>query len=64
MKNRLILILLVVTICFTVLPTTALAARQALPSGLPNHEIESIIDTYLETNKDTTAAVSIAVFRG
>ncbi len=64
MKNQLILILLVVMICFSFLPTTALAGEQALPSGLPDHEIEEIIGAYLEANKDTTAAVSIAVFRG
>ena len=64
MKNQLTLIILIIAICFTILPTTTLAVERTLPSGLPDPKIGAIIDAYLEANKDTTAAVSIAVFRG
>ncbi|HCS72575.1 MAG TPA: hypothetical protein DIW17_01700, partial [Clostridiales bacterium] len=64
MKNQLTLIILIIAICFSILPTTTLAVERTLPSGLPDPKIGAIIDAYLEANKDTTAAVSIAVFRG
>ena len=63
MKSQLILFLLVITICFSILPTTALATGQTLPSGIPDPLIGEIIDAYIEEHKNTTAAVSIAVFR-
>lgn len=35
-----------------------------LPSGVEYSNIESVIDTYVEEHKSTTAAVSVAVFTG
>lgn len=64
MKYRLISIFLILGICFSIITTGAFAMESALPSGVPDSQIGEIIDTYIEEHKDTTAGVSIAVFRG
>ena len=40
------------------------ASEDTLPSGIKDFQIGKVIDDYIEENKDTTAAVSLAVFRG
>lgn len=40
-----------------------LAAGQTLPSGIADDEIGEKIDAYIQEHKDTSAAVSLAVFR-
>ncbi|MDD4160220.1 MAG: serine hydrolase [Synergistaceae bacterium] len=56
-------LLLALIISFIFFSTTAVAQEKALPSGVPDSEIAELIDTHIEEHKDTTAAVSIAVFR-
>ncbi len=64
MKYRLISFFLIIVICFSVITTGAFAMEQTLPSGIPDSQIGEKINTYIEEHKDTTAGVSIAVFRG
>lgn len=63
MKKRIIMIILIVAICFTYFPISVLA-QGVLPSGVPHSEIEGQIESYIEKHKDTTAALSTAIFRG
>lgn len=63
MKNRIIMIIVVVVICFTYYPSSVFA-EGVLPSGIADSEIGYKIESYIENHKDTTAAVSTAVFRG
>ena len=58
-----ILMILVVAICLTYYPR-GVFAEGMLPSGIPDSEIGYKIESYIEEHKDTTAAVSTAVFRG
>lgn len=64
MKSRRISFFIILTICFSIVTTGAFAMEQTLPSGVADSEIGNIIDNYIEEHKDTTAGVSIAVFRG
>ena len=64
MKYRLISVFLIVGICFSIFTTGAFAMESTLPSGVPDSQIGEMIDSYIEEHKDTTAGVSIAVFRG
>lgn len=64
MKCRLISIFLIVVICFSFFSTGVFASEQVLPSGILDSQIGERIDAYIEEHKDTTAGVSIAVFRG
>lgn len=64
MKRRLISIILAVMFCLLLFPTAAFGAVKPLPSGIADDELENRIKAYIEKHKDTTAAVSLAVFRG
>ncbi len=64
MKYRLISVILMVVISFSFVSANVFASESVLPSGIPDSEIPERIDSYIEENKDTTAGVSIAVFRG
>ena len=64
MKCRLISTILVFAFCFLLLPTMAFATENTLPSGIRDAEAVQKIDAYIEAHKETTAAVSVAVFRG
>lgn len=64
MRNRIIIIIiLVIAICFTYYPTSVFA-EGVLPSDISDSEIGHEIELYIEKHKETTAAVSTAVFRG
>lgn len=58
--------LLLVLLIVIASPLSVLASKEPilLPSGLTQSDIESVIDTYVEENEDTTAAVSVSVFTG
>lgn len=64
MKRRLISMLLALTFVFLLFPAAAFAAEPTLPSGLRDDEVAQAVSAYIEAHKDTTAAVSVAVFRG
>lgn len=61
--RRLISTILFLVVCFSFFPSTALSAEETLPSGIPDTKIGGKIDAYIRANKETTAGVSIAVFR-
>ena len=63
--KRFLSIVLAFVLC-TSLSLTVYAAddKGVLPSGVSYSNIETIIDAYVEAYKDTTAAVSVAVFTG
>jgi len=66
MKQNAIKRWLVLLFCATMLATpfaSALAA-DALPSGLADADLASVVDAYVDANRDTTAAVSVAITRG
>jgi len=46
------------------IPKITYAAAETLPSGVQDSEIGEKIEAYIAEHKDTTAAVSVAVFRG
>lgn len=56
----------VILLFFSLFFSTAdrIHAVETLPSGISDEEIGSVIDDYISENQNTTAAVSIAVFRG
>ena len=58
------LIAFIIMLSLLIIPSEALASEEILPSGTKDSEIGKVIEDYIEANKDTTAAVSIAVFRG
>lgn len=55
-------ILLSLIILNSLFYSNVLAANNTLPSGLSYFDIEKTVDAYVEEHKETTAAVSIAVF--
>lgn len=63
--KRLLSIALALVLC-TSTSLTAFAAGDdgELPSGILYSNIEAVIDAYVEVHKGTTAAVSVAVFKG
>ncbi|HHX12031.1 MAG TPA: serine hydrolase, partial [Clostridiales bacterium] len=64
MKYKRVIGVLLVLLGLLIYPTEAFASEETLPSGIKDSEIGKVIEDYIEANKDTTAAVSIAVFRG
>ncbi|MDR7869367.1 MAG: serine hydrolase domain-containing protein [Tissierellaceae bacterium] len=64
MKKRIIMIILVMAICLTYYPAYAYGSEGVLPSGTLDTEIGHQIKSYIEEHKDTTASISLAVFRG
>ena len=64
MKYRSIISVFLILFSLLIFSNKALASGASLPSGIKDSEIGDIIEDYIEENKDTTAAVSIAVFRG
>ncbi|HBL50391.1 MAG TPA: methicillin resistance protein FmtA, partial [Firmicutes bacterium] len=64
LKYRLIVVFLLVALFISIIPTGVFADEKTLPSRIPDSEIGNRIDAYIKEYKDTTAAVSIAVFRG
>lgn len=64
MKLRQVIVVLLILFGLLIFPSEALASEETLPSGIKDSEIGKVIEDYIEENRDTTAAVSIAVFRG
>ncbi|MBU5439027.1 beta-lactamase family protein [Tissierella sp. MSJ-40] len=63
--KKLISIALILVLCISIsLTTFAADDKGVLPSGITYSNMESVIDTYVEDYKGTTAAVSLAVFTG
>ena len=56
--------IILIIFCFLIFPNKAFASEETLPSGIKDSEIGKVIEGYIEEYKDTTAAVSIGVFRG
>lgn len=63
MKHRLVITLIIVFSCVFIAFETY-ASEGILPSGIKDSEIGHVIDKYIEEHRDTTAALSVAVFRG
>src|SRR5690554_3073491 len=77
MKRHLVVIILFVNFIFLALPTQIFAKEEKLlqedndnksegilPSGTKDSEIGKIFEDYIDANEDTTASVSLAIFRG
>lgn len=64
MKHRVIIAIYFLFFGSLIFTTKAFASESTLPSGIKDSEIGDIIEEYIEENKDTTASVSVAVFRG
>lgn len=64
MKYRRVIVVLLILFGLLIIPTEVFASEETLPSGIKDSQIGKVIEDYIEENKDTTAAVSIAVFRG
>ncbi|UUX33652.1 serine hydrolase domain-containing protein [Fundicoccus culcitae] len=47
-----------------VIPTSAFAQDNTLPSGVSDADIGPVIENYMAEHEDTTAAVSLTLFRG
>lgn len=64
--KRIVCILLILAFCTSSRYAAAAASAPTgtLPSGIPCNDIETRVDAYVEENKYTTAAVSVAVFQG
>lgn len=61
--KKIICLLLVLILCFAnQLPAFAAVNEALLPSGTKAADIEASVDAYVNEHKDTTAAVSVAVF--
>lgn len=63
MKKIICTLLILILCAANQLPTYA-AESITLPSGIASSDIESIIDSYVKENEDTTAAMSVAVLTG
>ena len=63
-KYRSIISVFLILFSLLIFSNKALASEASLPSGIKDSEIGDLIEDYIYENKDTTAAVSIAVFRG
>ena len=65
-KFKALVFLLLAVILLSTIPMTAFAGEtettKKLPSGITYSDIERTIDSYVDANKDTTAAVSISIF--
>ena len=64
MKYHRVFALLLIIFCLLIIPNESFASEKTLPSGKKDSEIGRVIEDYIEENKDTTAAISIGVFRG
>lgn len=64
MKIRQRIIILSLLIMVSVFGIEPVSAQEVLPSGIADREIEESIQKYIEENKETTAGVSVGVFRG
>lgn len=60
--RRLIIIFFI--IIALIFPRAVFANQATLPSDIKDSEIGGVIEDYINKNKETTAAVSIAIFRG
>ena len=64
MTYRNVIGVILIVFSFLIFPSEALASVETLPSGIKDSEIGKVIEDYIEEHKDTTAAVSIGIFRG
>lgn len=64
MKNRNVMALILIIFCCLAFPNEVFAGEETLPSGIKDSQIGEIVEDYIDEHKDTTAAISIGVFRG
>lgn len=66
MMKRTMKPLFVMLLCAALLTTSlgSALANEVLPSGLADADLASVVDAYVDAHSETTAAVSVAVFRG
>lgn len=64
MRHGNIIVVFIIIFCFLFCPNEVFAREETLPSGIEDSEIGKVIEDYIEEHKDTTAAVSIGIFRG